>query len=125
MLEIIQATVVDSATTHVATEIGNTVSLAVLAGLGVVNKYVVSIFMKVFSLKNKLTPKQKVIIALVWANVVVLINKGLAGHDIPVLPTDIDNLPYYSQIIMTWLVAMGWHGLSKSTGLDEKLKISA
>lgn len=95
--------------TQVGTQVGVVATTVALAILGVVSKVVTSGAALITPQWDKLPDAVKAVVALVFAQIVVWVNAklGLAlSPDITVAQTTVVGL-------VTWVLAMGWHRLSK------------
>jgi hypothetical protein len=112
MFEVLQGPI-DSLATGIGSDIGQSVALLIITGLGAVNKFVVSWVMKPFNLKDKLPPWGKSAVAFVFAQLAVLANGKIASLGIPTLPVDINMMSPWITGSLVWVSSMGWHDFFK------------
>jgi len=94
---------------NVSDVLGSQINVFVLTGLGLLTKIIVSLAGKLLPVWDKQSAAIKAIVALIFAQLVTLLNWKFGV----VLSPDITLLGTSLAGVATWFVAMGWHRLAK------------
>lgn len=110
---------IDSVAAQIGSEVGMTFGMYLAIGLGFLNKFITSGALKVLEMKFKLPSTVQAAIAWVFAQGVVFASTVL---NIPVVSSNIDELPLIGTGLLVWAVSMGWHGLAKALLKDASVQ---
>lgn len=111
LVTVIQQAPTDSVAVAIGTVVGSVLGAKLALVLGAVNKFLVTLALKIVGAQDKAPSWLKALIALGFAEGTTALAGFLAAHHLPVLSPDLAQLPVFVTGLVVWAVSMGWHSL--------------